>query len=86
MKATQPQLRFLTGQMIPVKRAAEIMGVAQQTIRRYIELGILDGYRYTPKGWYLVSYNSLVEYSAHLNAGGTPEEFLEKKRAALTVR
>jgi hypothetical protein len=79
----QTNLRFLNGSTIPVSRAARMLKVSCQTVRRLVELGILDEHRVTPGGWIQVYYESIVDYLTHLQNGGTPEQYLDKKRAAL---
>lgn len=77
----QRNLKFVNGQTIPITRAARMLNVSNQTIRRLIECGILDAHQVVPNGWWQVSYASVVDYVNHLADGGTPQQYLEKKRA-----
>jgi hypothetical protein len=65
---------------IDVPRAAVMAGVSDQTIRRLIELGVFRTYRYTPRGKWWISYESIVNYIQHLASGGTIEQYLDKLR------
>lgn len=65
---------------IDVPRAATMLGVSDQTIRRLIELGIVKAYRFTPRGKWWVSYSSVVDYIQHITEGGTVNEYLDKLR------
>jgi excisionase family DNA binding protein len=47
---------------ISVPRAAKMLGVSDDTVHRLIEDGSIKAFRYRKRGWWSVSFDSLVEY------------------------
>jgi hypothetical protein len=53
---------------IPVKRAAEIIGVSVQSVRNYIEQGLLKAGRVGDRGWLTVNLASALDLRQRKNA------------------
>jgi hypothetical protein len=61
------QLSLFTSSFeISVPRAARMLNTSSDTIWRMLEEGLIEGYRVHPKGWWKVSYQSVVEYRAKI--------------------
>jgi excisionase family DNA binding protein len=54
---------------LPTSRVARIIGCSHDTVLRLIEEGRLKAHRWRQRGWFMVDYQSLVEYLASLRAG-----------------
>ena len=60
---------------ITLSAAAHIAGCSHDSMMRWVEEGRVEGWRYTPRGWYWVSHASLIRYlNQHAN-GGAAQNF-----------
>lgn len=48
---------------IGVSQVGRLLGCDEGTVRRLIDEGLLEAYRLRPRGWWHVSYESVVAYT-----------------------
>lgn len=75
--AEQMLLPFPRAQTIDVKCAAKMIACSPMTVRRLLESGELHGYRLTARGWWNISYESVVHYLLRLKEQYCPSRAAE---------
>lgn len=81
--AFQQRLPF-TSTEIDASRAAKMLHCSVDSIYRYLDEGLIEGYRLKDRGWWHVYYDSVVRFS-QLRRGILPEQPASPSVATETV-